>query len=793
MKQLLKLLSNALLLLLFVNILPEAFAAAEQSRYLAMTSNKTVIRDGETFPVTVAAEQAFETRGVGITVCYDSALQPDWDLSSGGEGLPFTVSGPVTLGDKTALRISFYPTDTPVAVTAGQILAELTFTAAAPSEAATVEMTAVYLYDENLELLDILPAEPVSVKIDAIDVTGIRLNQESATLEIGKKLRLQAAVMPSNASDKTVQWTTADEAIATVDENGLVTAVNLGETIITATASGGYSARCKVTVETPPDAGYVVSLPVSKEIVVGEIITVSPVIRNEEQNVYNAYDFRFSYDPQKLELITDNLEEAGITVHMEAGRFSVLNYGPDISVGEEAPPPFILQFRALATGDTRLALEEARVDHSENALLKNAALATPLREVETTAIRIKAFPVTMSQDFESSLYTVEPGGEFTFKPASPYYEFNFAQSTVADQPLTGVEQDGDNVILHFGGVSTEDISQLYVAPKENGKFIIPNVTGSVVIQAEKQGKTYPVTIIGSDITGNAQAHYEQQYSLTFDRDSAYTYTLAITIGGVPYTYGSMDRWITIPGNRITGPIQVTVTKTAIVNPDVTPTMYHTVTLPDMEEIIGSDAQVVSGGSFTFRLEKQEGYSYQLRYTMGDGAPQSLWPNEDGSYTIANITADVVVTLERTQDKGPGYEVEVVSYIELDSKTMYLVLVRGTLDDSNVFTYDNQPMYYSDAYQSWCTLTVESQSLTADLAMEKIDTQPNQVNVIRTGNCDINMTGQVDVNDAQLVYDMYKARYTDFEKISVKSFLLADVNADRKVALNDAVAVLRAIE
>lgn len=787
MKQILKLLSSAILLLLFVNMIPNAFANEVQGQRLSMTSDKAEIRDGETLCVTVAAEQAFKTRGAGITVCYDSALQ----LSSGGEGLPFTVSGPVTLGDKTALRISFYPTAQPVAVTAGQTLAELTFTAAAPSEAATVEMTAVYLYDDNLEPLDILPAEPVSVKINAIPVTGIRLGQESAALEIGKKLLLKATVMPSNASYKTVQWTTADEGIATVDENGLVTAVNLGETFITATASG-YSARCKVTVQTPPDAGYVVSLPVSREIVVGEIITVSPVIRNEEQRVYNAYDFRFSYDSQKLELITDNLEEAGITVHMEAGRFSVLNYGPDLAIGEEAQPPFILQFRALATGETSLALEEARVDHSQNALLQNAALATPLRDVETTAIRINAFPVTMSQDFESSLYTVEPGGEFTFKPVSPYYEFNFAQSTVAGQPLTGVEQDGDNVILHFGGVSTEDISQLYVVPKGNGKFIIPDVTGSVVIKAEKQGKTYPVTIIGSDITGNAQARYEQEYSLTFNRDSAYTYTLAITIGGVPYTYGSMDRTITIPGNRITGPIQVSVTKTAIINPDITPTMYHMVTLPDMEEIIGSDAQVASGGSFTFRLEKQEGYSYQLRYTMGDGEPQSLWPNEDGSYTIANITADVVVTLERTEDKGPGYEVEVVSYIELDSKTMYLVLVRGALDDSNVFTYDNQPMYYSDAYQSWCTLTVESRSLTADLAMEKIDTQPNQVNVIRTGNCDINLTGTVDVNDAQLVYDMYKARYTEFEKISVKSFLLADVNADRKVALNDVVAVLHAI-
>ena len=56
--------------------------------------------------------------------------------------------------------------------------------------------------------------------------------------------------------------------------------------------------------------------------------------------------------------------------------------------------------------------------------------------------------------------------------------------------------------------------------------------------------------------------------------------------------------------------------------------------------------------------------------------------------------------------------------------------------------------------------------------------------------DVNETGVVDINDAQLTYDIYSGKYTDFEKVSVRKFLRADVNLDKAVNSTDAVAVVK---
>ena len=88
---------------------------------------------------------------------------------------------------------------------------------------------------------------PVTVKSKVVNVTGVTLSQSSATLEIGETVTLTATVAPSDATDKTVTWSTSDAKVATV-EGGKVTAVAEGSATITA-AAGGKSATCSVTVK----------------------------------------------------------------------------------------------------------------------------------------------------------------------------------------------------------------------------------------------------------------------------------------------------------------------------------------------------------------------------------------------------------------------------------------------------------------------------------------------------------------------------------------------------------------
>lgn len=82
--------------------------------------------------------------------------------------------------------------------------------------------------------------ENVKLPIQAvIAVESIALDQTKATLNIGESIALKATVLPENASDKTVGWSTSDKNIATVDGNGLVQAVGEGQAIITATTKDG--------------------------------------------------------------------------------------------------------------------------------------------------------------------------------------------------------------------------------------------------------------------------------------------------------------------------------------------------------------------------------------------------------------------------------------------------------------------------------------------------------------------------------------------------------------------------
>lgn len=85
-----------------------------------------------------------------------------------------------------------------------------------------------------------------------VPVAGITLKQTALTLNAGKKATLSAVFAPTNASIKTITWSSSDTAVATVSATGAVTAVADGTVTITATTNdGGFKATCTVTVIHP--------------------------------------------------------------------------------------------------------------------------------------------------------------------------------------------------------------------------------------------------------------------------------------------------------------------------------------------------------------------------------------------------------------------------------------------------------------------------------------------------------------------------------------------------------------
>ena len=84
---------------------------------------------------------------------------------------------------------------------------------------------------------------------DSVPVGGVSVEPSSLTLEIGQTSVLRASVLPSDADEQGVTWTSSDESVAVVDVDGTVTALAAGSAVVTATTvDGGFTDDCSVTV-----------------------------------------------------------------------------------------------------------------------------------------------------------------------------------------------------------------------------------------------------------------------------------------------------------------------------------------------------------------------------------------------------------------------------------------------------------------------------------------------------------------------------------------------------------------
>ena len=86
-------------------------------------------------------------------------------------------------------------------------------------------------------------------KVTIVKAESVSLNKTSISLSVGETTVLSASVLPGNATNKTVYWSSSDKTVATVTPVGEVTGVTAGSVLITATAAdGGWTASCSVTV-----------------------------------------------------------------------------------------------------------------------------------------------------------------------------------------------------------------------------------------------------------------------------------------------------------------------------------------------------------------------------------------------------------------------------------------------------------------------------------------------------------------------------------------------------------------
>ena len=514
-----------------------------------------------------------------------------------------------------------------------------------------------------------------------------------------------------------------------------------------------------VTVKSSEAKGYTVSMGADKQVASGQIVEIPVAIGNNDgKTTYSAYDMTFSFDPTILTLNMEATSIEGYRVIPGSGTVRIVRYGKAAELGDA----LTLNFTAAGQGQSAVKVTAAYVDTNTNAIELDAPAAIVLKD--TTTVTVSGYTVDLPDDFkrtDAEGSVIEAGGNLTFVPKDPNYDYT--------------------VTVTVGG---ETVTPTIDA---NGTYTVPNVNGNVVVKSTKTPKSFNVTL-GDDTTGAATATYKEDYTFKLTPATGYTYKMAVTIGGKTYAgFATNDdgTTYTIPGADVTGDIVINSNKQ--------------VKLPDTYKVTfaGTGAGDATGEStvqekakYTFTVAKQENFEYTITATMG-GKAVTVTEGANNTYTIDNVTGNLVITIEKKSTLT--MEVTVSKYVEMDNKTVFLVTVTGTPEEGKAFAYGEDVMYkttaYGDNVYSWLVIVDKSETFTVATAEANINQASATAEEVKQ-SYDVNETGVVDINDAQLTYDIYSGKYTDFEKVSVRKFLRADVTIDKAVNSTDAVAVVK---
>lgn len=148
---------------------------------------------------------------------------------------PFQLKASIAPSSAQEKKVTWSSSDTSVAVVTAQ--GEVT-----PLRAGSVKISAKTSNGVT---------ETLTLTITEISVASITVSAEADQILPGKQVRLQAVVLPENATNHTVTWTSSDETVLKVDDAGVVTGVAPGIATVTATASGGKK-TASVQIECEP-------------------------------------------------------------------------------------------------------------------------------------------------------------------------------------------------------------------------------------------------------------------------------------------------------------------------------------------------------------------------------------------------------------------------------------------------------------------------------------------------------------------------------------------------------------
>ena len=538
---------------------------------------------------------------------------------------------------------------------------------------------------------------------------------------------------------------------------------------------------------TPAADGYTVAVSGNTTIQTDGEAEVKLNITHSDANEtsYAAYSMKVSYN--KDVLTYKSFSDADATVTDDGnGNLTIYRYGKDLTLGQN----LTLSFTGKAGGTGEVKVTEAKIDKSENAL-KDAPAATVTGSATITVGR--TYTVNRDTNVVDGNPKAEAGKDYTFKLAN------------------GLDGNCMTVSYTVGGVDKGTLTQ-----GADGSYTIPagEITGDITITAV--GKKFDVTVDTTasgagnvTLTDGSKATYGTNYTFTLTPEANYAYTVTVTADGktVTPTLDADGKIYTINGTDITGNVVITVTKEA------NKAQINFAGSGSADVVNGSASQIVEPGQeFKFSIHKEDGYAYTVTAAKADGTEVTVKVNDDGTtYTIAGAdiaAGDVItVTVEKKLIEAK-YTIEVNEFVKLSAnaegkaQSVFLITAKlngdAKLADGKVLAYGNNAMFqnaerYDGAY---AYLVISDKTLDEVKAEAEKAGQITEVNgTAQTFNVngDVNGTELVDINDAQLVYNIYNAKYDSFDNTTMAIFLAADMNGNKAVSSLDAAAVVGLIK
>lgn len=670
----------------------------------------------------------------------------------------------------------------------------------APGEDVTVTLS----LDEAISDVTALEAklyfdqDKFTFKSGTSEVSGVTVNKTVQTEEDSGKpyilvnyIEMTGRGSVPAGSYATVTFT-ASEAIKDVSKAAFSALIASSLMVDGSSSANTEEVSVSVTVtpaSTEPEGYAVAASAENSSITVNDKAQVALKISNKDVKTYNAYYMEVRYDTSILNY--EGVKSTDAKVIDNNGTLKIVGYGDNKNCGTDN---IVLTFTGKAPGEAKVTVTSAKVDVKGNADAKDA----PNAQITTNAatITVGGYKVSLPDGFTGA-GTANPGQDYTFTANDTTKKYDFTGSTMGGETVT-------------------------VTDKGNGTYTVENVTGPLVITATEKAGKVTINLSGDAVdtivnkSWDPATEVDEGTELSFTAQPESGKELEVTVNGTEVTGSSRPGAMlyTIAADKVTGDAlnivvnykSSTDTITIFGSGDAWGDVDH-------DSSVGWDksGKVTDKTSAALKIQPATGKTIEDYVVTINGKTQNLTQTGKGPrtrYMVAFVPADVakgnIIKIDVSYKKTePTITVDVAKYLALDGRSIFLITATcDKLTESKVLAYDGNPMYWSAKYNNnngayaWLVIadgTKKLDDLKTEASAQVKAVDGTKAEIVYDG--DVNQTKSVDINDAQLVWNMYNAEYkadTDFQMVNRLKYLSADMNGDGTVSVLDATAIVNNI-